>query len=270
MFYKTRSRQTVIADDTMNYIEFGTGQKALVILPGLSDGLSPVHGQMQAIILALTYKQFAHDYKVYIFSRRNHLDRDYSTKSMARDQAEAMKNIGISEAVVMGVSQGGMIAQYLAIDYPELVQKLVLIVTLSKQNETIQKVVCSWIEMASTKNYKALMIDTAEKSYSEKYLEKYRFLYPLLGIMGKPRNFDRFLIQANACIKHNSYLELNKITCPTFIVGGGRDKIVGTNSSSEIAIKIKNSELFIYSDLGHAAYEEAPDFNQRILHFLMR
>ena len=44
MIYHARSRQTAIAGDTMNYIEFGTGTKALVILPGLGDGLSPVHG----------------------------------------------------------------------------------------------------------------------------------------------------------------------------------------------------------------------------------
>lgn len=70
MFYKANSRQVVIAGNTMNYIEFGTGKKALVILPGLGDGLSLVHGKMQAIILALTYKQFARGFKVYIFSRK--------------------------------------------------------------------------------------------------------------------------------------------------------------------------------------------------------
>lgn len=270
MFFNAKSRQVVIDGDTINYIEFGTGKKALVILPGLGDGLSPVHGKMQAIILALAYKQFACDFKVYIFSRRNHLENGCSTKSMAKEQAEAMKTMGISKAAVIGVSQGGMIAQYLAIDYPDLVERLVLAVTLSKQNETVQKVVCNWIELARQRNYKGLMIDTAEHSYSEPYLRNYRFFYPLLGIMKKPQNFDRFLIQAASCIQHNSYRELNKIVCPTLVIGGGCDKIVGTDSSHEIAEQIKNSELFVYEDYGHAAYEEAKDFNDRILHFFRR
>lgn len=270
MFYNARSRQVVLTGDTMNYIEFGTGKKSLVILPGLGDGLSPVHGKIQAVTLALTYKLFADDFKVYIFSRKNHLDRDCSTRSMAREQAEAMKIVGISKAVVMGVSQGGMIAQYLAIDYPDLVEKLVLAVTLSKQNEIVQKVVCKWIELAKHGNYKRLMIDTAEHSYTEAYLKKYRYLYPLLGVVGKAKSFDRFLLQANSCIHHDSHSELGKIVCPTLVIGGGCDKIVGVASSFELAKKINNSELFIYEAYGHATYEEARDFNERVFDFLTR
>lgn len=270
MFYKATNRQVVIDGDTMNYVEFGTGKKAFVILPGLGDGLSPVHGKMQAIILALMYKQFAREFKVYIFSRKNHLERGCSTRSMAREQATAMKAIGISKAFVMGISQGGMIAQYLAIDYPDLVDRLVLAVTLSKQNDTVQKVVCNWIALAKRGDYKRLMIDTAEHSYSETYLKKYRFLYPLLGIAGKPKSFDRFLFQATSCVHHSAYSELDKITCPTLVIGGECDKIVGAASSIELAEKIKNSELFVYKTYGHAIYEESGDFNNRVYQFLMR
>ena len=52
-------------------------------------------------------------------------------KFMALDIAAAMDTLGIKNADIFGVSQGGMIAQYLAIDRPDLVNKLVLAVTLS-------------------------------------------------------------------------------------------------------------------------------------------
>ncbi len=45
---------------------------------------------------------------------------------------------------------------------------------------------------------------------------------------------------------------------------------MGTAAASMIADKIDGSELFIYKDLGHAAYEEAKNFNERVLEFLMR
>ena len=48
---------------------------------------------------------------------------------MADDQAAAMQILGIDKASVLGVSQGGMIAQYLAIDHPGMVEKLILAVT---------------------------------------------------------------------------------------------------------------------------------------------
>lgn len=264
MFYHVKSG--IILD--MNYVSFGSGEKILVMLPGLGDGLSTVKGK--AFILTATYKMYAQKYKVYIFSRKNCLPGAYSTRQMAKDQAEAMKALGIWKASVLGISQGGMIAQYLAIDYPDLVEKLILAVTSSQPSKTTKRVVENWINIAKKKDYKALMVDTAEKSYSEHYLKKYKILYPLLGKIGKPQSFDRFLIQANSCIQHNAYMELDKIICPTFIIGGGCDKIIGTDAASILANKIKNSELFIYKDLGHAIYEEAKDFNKRVLNFLMQ
>ena len=91
-----------------------------------------------------------------------------------------MKELGIARASVMGVSQGGMIAQFLAIDHPELVDKLIIAVSAPKVNEKIHRAVGAWIEMAEKGDHKSLMIDTAEKSYSEKYLKKYRRFYPIL------------------------------------------------------------------------------------------
>lgn len=268
MLLNAKNGAVAIGDTEMEYISFGKGKEILIMLPGLGDGLSTVKGT--ALPFAMAYRAYAAKYKVYVFSRKNHLKEGYSTRDMAKDQAEAMKMLGISQADIMGVSQGGMIAQYLAIDYPNLVNKLVLAVTLSKQNETIQKVANSWIEMANHGDYKGLIIDTAEKSYSEGYLKKHRFLYPLLSRVGKPKDFSRFLIQANSCIHHNAYHELDKIECPTLIIGGDSDKVVESNSSVEIAGRIRSSELFIYKGLGHAVYEEAKDFNIRVLNFLMR
>lgn len=266
MLLNAKNGAIAIGDTEMDYISFGKGSDILIMLPGLGDGLSTVKGT--ALPFAMAYRTYAVNYKVYVFSRKNHLNEGYSTRDMAEDQAEAMKILGISKANIIGISQGGMIAQYLAIDYPHLINKLVLVVTLSKQNKTVQKVVNSWIEMAKHKDYKSIIIDTLEKSYSEQYLKKHRFLYPFLSRIGKPKDFGRFLIQANSCIQHNAYPELEKINCNTLIIGGDNDKIVASDSSAEIAQNIKHSELFIYKDLGHALYEEAEDFNIKVLNFL--
>ncbi len=252
----------------MDYVSFGSGEKILIMLPGLGDGLSTVKGK--SFILAAAYKMYAQKYKVYIFSRKNCLPEVYSTRQMAEDLAEAMKALGILKASVLGISQGGMIAQYLAIDYPDLIDKLILAATSPKASKTTRKVVGTWITIAKQGNYKSLMVDTAEKSYSENYLKKYKMFYPLLGMIGRPKNFNRFLIQADSCIQHNAYRELDKILCPTFVIGGDCDKIVGTDAAPILANKIKGSELFIYKGLGHAIYEEAKDFHKRVLNFLMQ
>lgn len=266
MLYHAKNKTVRIGDTDMDYVSFGKGRDALIMLPGLGDGLFTVKGM--ALPLAMTYREFAKKYQVFVFSRKNEIQSGYSTRDMARDQAKAMESLGIRHANVLGVSQGGMIAQYLAIDYPKLVKKLVLAVTLSRQNEMVHQAVGDWISMAERKDYRALMIDTAEKSYSERYLNKYRLFYPFLGRIGKPKDFQRFLIQADACVCHNAWSELEKIECPTLIIGGSRDKIVGVDASFELADKIKSSKCFIYDGLGHAAYEEAKDFNEQVLNFL--
>lgn len=128
---------------------------------------------------------------------------------MARDQAEAMRKLGINKAHIVGISQGGMIAQYMAIDYPAMVDKLVLVVTMAKPNAMVQTVIDHWMQgLAGENNYKELFIDMSEKAYSEKYLKKFRWLYPILTSVGKPKDFTRFLIQAQACIEHNAYDDL--------------------------------------------------------------
>lgn len=268
MLLNAKNGVVTLGDTEMDYISFGKGEKILIILPGLGDGLTTVKGM--ALPFAITYREYAANYKVYMFSRKNRLIEGYSTRDMAKDQAVAMEILGISKADIMGISQGGMLAQYLAIDYPNLVNKLILAVTLSKQNETVQRVVKNWIEMAEHKDYKSLIIDTIKNSYSERYQKRHRFLYPLLSRVGKPNDFKRFLIQANSCICHNAYSELDNIECPTLIVGGDCDKIVESNSSVEIADRIRDSQLFMYKGLGHATYEEAKDFNARVLNFLKR
>lgn len=268
MFYHARNGSVHVGDSRMDYICFGKGSRKLVMLPGLGDGLTTVKGK--ALVFAAMYRAYAREFTVYMFSRKNKLREGYITREMAEDQVQAMEALGISKADILGISQGGMIAQYLAIDHPKLVNKLVLAVTASEPNETVKKVVGGWIKMAEQGNYKNLMIDTAEKTYSENYLKKYRRLYPLLGKIGKPKSFERFLIQAASCISHNACAELHKITCPVLVIGGDHDKIVGPGSAPGIADKIDGSELFVYPGLGHGAYEEAKDFSGRVQDFLLR
>lgn len=265
MFYNAKDYTIKIDNTDMDYVSFGKGSKNLIIIPGLGDGLKTVKGM--SIPLAMMFKMYAKDYKVYVFSRINQLPTNYSTKDMASDVAKAMKKLRLNKCCVMGISQGGMISQYLTIDYPELVEKLVLVVTLCKPNDTSKKVINSWIELAKENNFKDIFIDTSEKTYTEKKLKTLRPFYPLLARFSKPKNLDRFIIQATACYTHDSSKEIGNIKCPTLIIGGNSDKIVGSYSSKEISEYIENSKLKIYDGLGHSTYEEAKDFNNIVLEF---
>ena len=250
---------------TQDYIRFGSGPKTLVMIPGVGDGLKTVKGM--ALPFAFLYRGLAGDFTVYVFSRRRVLSPGMTTREMAEDLNSAMDALGLSSVALVGVSQGGMISQWLAIDHPDKVEKLVLAVTLSRPNATVRDVIARWIGMADRGDYRGIMLDTAERSYSEKRLKRSKLEYRMLGNIGKPRSFDRFRIQAASCAAHDTYDLLERIACPTLVIGGKEDKIVTGLASVEIAGRIPDCKLFMYDGLGHGLYEEAPDFIERVSAF---
>ena len=263
MIYNAKEHKLNLQDIQMDYITFGKGTKPLVMIQGLST--RSINGT--AVPLAYMYRIFAKDYKVYLFDRRKNIPDNITVRDMASDIAKAMDELEISNADVFGVSQGGMIAQYLAIDRPDLVRKLVLAVTLSKSNSTVENVIEKWLNLTEKGDYKELIRDMTYRMYSDSYVKRYKALLPLLTKLQTPKDPQRFITLTKACLTCNAYDELDKIKCPVFVIGGKQDKVTSGGACEEIAEKL-NCEIYMYDDLGHSAYEEAKDFNKRVYDFL--
>lgn len=266
MFYNAKNG--TIEALQMDYIRFGSGKRILVMLPGLGDGLRSVKGT--AFPMACMYRMFAREFTVYAFSRRTALPSGYTTRDMARDQAEAMNRLGIPRADIFGVSMGGMIAQYLAVDYPEKVGRLILTVTSARPNPILTEAIGEWISCAERGDHTALMDSNVRRIYSEDYYRKNKWLVPVMGKLTKPGSYDRFFVQAEACLSHNAFDLLHLIQAPTLVIGGEKDISLGGDASREIAARIPGAELFMYEQWGHGLYEEAKDFNQRVFDFLIQ
>lgn len=211
--YHAKNCYVKLDNTEMEYVTFGNGTQPFIIIPGLGDALKTVRGT--AVPFSYMYRTYAKYFKVYLFSRKNMIPKDYTIADMADDQAKVLKTLGISDACVMGVSQGGMISMHLAAKYPELVTKLVLANTAPYANDVIKTVVGTWIDMAKQGIFKG------------------------------------------------------KIQVPTLIVGGERDYIVGNKAAYELAENISDCKLKIYEKYGHGAFEEAKDFNDLVLKFLV-
>ena len=267
MLYNAKNGTLNLGSTTMDYIRFGTGTRNLLILPGLGDGLQTVKGT--ALPMALMYRIFAKDFTVYAFSRKNNLPQGYTTRDMARDQAEAMEILGIGKADILAVSMGGMIAQHLAMDYQKKVGKLILTVTSARPNPILTESVEEWITLAKQGNHAALMDSNLRRIYSDGYYRKNKWLTPIVGKLTMPKSYHRFFIQANACLTHDAFDRLHTITAPTLVIGGEQDKALGANASREIAAQIPNSRLLMYPQWGHGLYEEEKSFNRTVLDFLL-
>lgn len=268
MIYGAKSGVLKTGNTTMEYIRFGSGKRMLVMLPGLGDSLRSMKGT--ALPMALMYRLFAKDFTVYAFSRKDILPEGYTTRDMARDQAEAMTQLSIEKADIFGVSMGGMIAQHLAIDYPEKVGKLVLVVTSARPNPILAESIEEWVTLARRDDYTAFMESNLRRIYSESYYHKNKWMVPILGKLTKPKSYDRLFVQAAACLSHDAYESLRQIKAPTLVIGGEKDMALGSEASIEIAAAIPNAQLKMYPQWGHGLYEEAKDFNRIVFDYLIK
>ncbi|MBQ7099366.1 MAG: alpha/beta hydrolase [Oscillospiraceae bacterium] len=261
-----RNGSLTIDGARMDYIRFGSGARVLIMLPGLGDGLRTVAGT--ALPMALLYRKFSKRYTVYAFSRREPLAAGCTTRDMAADQAKAMEALGIDRADILGVSMGGMIAQWLAIDHPERVGKLILTVTCPEPNPILTESVQEWVDLAKRGDHAGFMDSNLRRIYSERYYRRNRWLTPLVGALMKPKSYERFFLQANACLTHDALAELPKIKAQTLVIGGEKDLALGGEASKILAQHIPGAELKMYPQWGHGLYEEAGDFNDVVLAFL--
>lgn len=266
MLYHAKNGSLSICGTSMDYIRFGRGKRVLIMLPGLGDGLRTMKGT--ALPMTLLYRMYAKDYTVYIFSRKTRLCEGDSTRDMARDLRSAMDLLGILKADLLGVSMGGMIAQHFAADYPHRVGKLVLAVTCARPNPILTEAVTEWITLARQGNHTALMDSNVRRIYTDRYYRRNKWMIPLTGALTKPKSYERFLIQANACLSHDAYDRLSFIPIPTLVTGGELDNCLGGEASREIAARIPGAVLRMYPDYGHGLYEEAKDFHRMVLAFL--
>lgn len=267
MFYNAVNGSIPIADTTMDYISFGIGHKHLIMIPGLGEGLTTVKGT--AIPMALMYRKLAKDFRVHVFSRRTDMPDPFTTRDMAEDIYTAMQQLGIPSANIIGVSLGGMIVQHLAIDHPEVVEKLILCVTLPCPNPTLVKCLSGWSDMAKRNNFKGILVDTALNSYTDSYLRKRMWFYRIFAGLFRSKHAARFITMAEAGMTHTALSGLEKISCPTLIIGGRLDKIVTGEASEHLHRLIPKSELCMYEDYGHGLYEETPDFLQKVKEFFI-
>jgi pimeloyl-ACP methyl ester carboxylesterase len=201
-----------------------------------------------------------------------------SIEAMADDAYTFIRALGFDKIDIFSFSLGGMIAQALVVEHPELVRKLVLTGTGPAGGKDIDKV-------AGTTYYDILRAALTRSDAKE-------FLFFNRNATGKPaakafikrlreRTVDRdapikvkaFQTQLNAIKKwgRSAPADLSKITQPTLIANGDNDRMVPSVLSEDLHRRITGSELIIYPDSGHGGIFQFHDkFAPVAVEFLAR
>ena len=251
---------------SMDYLRFGSGEETFVILPGLS-----VQGVLSfADAIAAMYKPFTEHFTVYLFERRKDVPAEYPIRAMARDTAEAMKLLGLKAACVYGASQGGMIAMELALKDPELVRKLALASTAARMTEGRARIIEKWIRLAREGKPEELYLSFGENVYPPDVFSGLRASFSGQAKTVTADELERFAVLAEGVRGFDILGELGKLACPTWVAASRDDRLFGDASACEIAAMVPGAELALYDGFGHAVYDTAPDFVERMLGFCLK
>ena len=252
----------------MKYFKFGGGPRTLVILPGLS---------VQSVLLSAAaveaeYAIFKDDFTVCLFDRREDIPKNYSVYDMAIDTARAVKAAGLHDIYLSGASQGGMMAMYIAICFPDLVKKLAVCSTALSVTGERGKAISEWIDFAKRGDAGGLYTDFAKKVYPRSVFEKYGKALKIAAGAVTPQELDRFVILAEGTKNFDITDRTGEIRCPVLAAGSEDDEVLGAGAIREIIEKLSDkagSESIVYNGYGHAAYDTAPDFRERLYSFFI-
>jgi len=199
----------------------------------------------------------------------------YTVAQMMHQCVAFCRALGLKAIHVVGFSLGGMIAQQLALDHPDLVQRLILLGTAPRGGEGLTFTELSAEEQANPVAFLLGAFFTpsdASQAAGRQYMKR-------LESRTKDRDLPvsrNSVVAQLAAIREwgtipasGRYATLQKITHPTLIVHGNKDVVVGPLNALILAEQLPNAQLIVYSDSSHGAqYQHARTFLQHVKLFL--
>lgn len=252
------SKRAHNGDIEIVYWVFGEGTP-LVLITGLVTPASS-WGPLPKILSDQGYKVIAIDNRDIGRSSRCH-DIEYQVADMAKDVAAVFDAEEIERGYVLGISLGGMIAQELALHFPERVEKLILVGTdpgfpdrvvdedfwmsfLSLPSNDPQTYLRAAVGLMTAPGFADAnpgMVDMIVKSR--------------IGAFADSGQLNRQML---ASTSFSSSERLPDLRVPTLIIHGDKDRMVPTANGPLLAELLPNSELVILEGVGHLSPLEAP------------
>lgn len=189
---------------------------------------------------------------------------EYSIPLMAADTAGLLRSLGIDRAHVLGVSMGGKIALQLALDYPEMVERLVLCCTS-----------CGGDEQVATSPELVAMLGAGRKGITVEDVARssLNLLFPRSYVRENPELMEDFIrrfqiaptrghaffAQLAAVAGFGVFARLKEIAAPTLVLTGDSDELVPPDNSRILAENIPGAKLITYPGAAHFFFSQFPE-----------
>jgi pimeloyl-ACP methyl ester carboxylesterase len=199
-----------------------------------------------------------------------------SIEEMARDAVTFIRALGLDQVDLFGFSMGGMIAQVIAQEQPQLVRKMIIAGTGPAGGEGIDKVTrITYLDTArgllTRQDPKQFLFFTRTPTGRRAGKEFLARLKERTNDRDKAISVRSFRAQLKAIHRWGQQQpsDLSSIHQPTLVMNGESDKMVPTRNTVDLDRRLPNSELVIYPDAGHGGvFQFHEDFVKRTLEFL--
>ena len=197
---------------------------------------------------------------------------EFSVEQFANDTAGLMEAVGFDHANVLGISMGGMIAQELALNHPEKVDRLVLCATFCGGEKTVyadREVLMKMVDRPGTPEQQVrktmtLLFPEDWLEEHEAYFQDFFHRYSIA-----PVTEENAMRQFMATVKFNTCDRLPTVQKPTLVAGGTKDILIPPENSRIIADQIPEARLVEFEGAGHGFINQCrPEFFSLITGFL--
>lgn len=184
----------------------------------------------------------------------------YTTAAMAADVVAILDDAGIDRAHVVATSLGGLVAQELALEVPERVERLVLVCTHPGGDaayplpEPTQRLIAEMPSMEPRAGLERAVRNALREDVPEEVVERI-MRHRLAG----PPDPAGWQAQAAASTGHDAADRLHRIDQPTLIVHGTADVVVDPRNAALLAERIPDARVVEFDGAGHLLFWEQPD-----------
>jgi pimeloyl-ACP methyl ester carboxylesterase len=255
------------------YVAVGSGAPLLFIA-----GLAPVAGvewgtSERAMNRSTLLRPFAARRRVIYTNRHKRLPRGMTMADLAEEHAGAIRALRAGPVDVAGISTGGSIAQQLAADHPDVVDRLVLLSTacrLSPHGRVLQRRVAARIRHGARRQALAV---TATGIVPPRRGQLAAAALAWLAPSRLLPSMDDLADMATTIEAEDAFdLALcgKSIRAPTLILGGRKDHWYSPELFSETASLIPGSRLRLFKGRGHVTVYKHPEWAGEVKRFLTR
>ena len=244
--------QTGYFANNLPCVKIGEGERRFVVFEGLNFNHRPPAGLSLKMNPVMVFGRLAGDYTVYIVGRKPGLPEGYTIRDMAADYAVMVRDEIGSPADIAGISTGGTIAQWFAVDYPDLVRRLVIISSGYRLSDYAKQVQSDMLGAARTGKKRATAAVMGDLLASGLIAVLLGRLFWLMGplLIGPGDSLSDGIVELEAEDGFDFTDRLGDIGKPTLVVGGADDSLY---PMSETAEGIPGARLILYENCGHGA-----------------